>query len=75
MAVTRCVCFKTLFSDLLPLARRNGWTTVRQIGDATGCGTGCGSCRPYLAAMLDTGATSFHVRMDDAPPVPCPPEV
>jgi bacterioferritin-associated ferredoxin len=74
MAVTKCVCFRRRFAELLPFARANGWTTAGQIADATGCGTGCGGCRPYLAAMLATGATAFRVRIDDQPPVPCEPD-
>ena len=72
MAVTRCVCFRRAFRDLLPLARRNGWTTVAEVTEATGCGSGCGGCRRYLEAMLATGHTVFRVRMDDGPPQPCP---
>ena len=71
MAVTRCVCFKKRFADLLPLVRARGWTTLDEIGRATGCGTGCRGCRPYLAQMLVSGATCFRVTMDGLPPEPC----
>ena len=71
MSVTRCVCFRRTFAELLPLARANGWTDVAQVTMATGCGSGCGGCRRYLAAMLTTGATRFRVCMDDGPPEPC----
>ncbi len=74
MSVTKCVCFKTRFSDLLPRARAAGWTTVDDIATATGCGMGCRGCRPYLAAMLATGATCFQVKMDDQPPQPSAPD-
>ena len=74
MPVTRCVCFRGTFRALLARARAEGWTTVAEIGAATGCGSGCGGCRPYLAAMLATGATTFAVRSGDGPPVPCAPE-
>jgi len=72
MSVTRCVCFKKRFTDLLPLVRREGWTTLGQIALGTGCGTGCGGCQPYLAQMLATGATRFRVAIDGSPPQPCP---
>jgi len=70
MAVTRCVCFHTRFADLLPLARAGGWS-LADIAKATGCGTGCGGCRPYLAQMLASGATCFRVTMDGSPPQAC----
>lgn len=74
MAVTRCVCFQRRFTELLPLCRANGWTTVAEIRDATGCGTGCGGCRRYLEAMLQTGHTSFRVEMGPGMPQPQTPE-
>lgn len=74
MAVTKCVCFNRRFADLLPQARAAGWTTIAAIATHTGCGTGCGGCRRYLAAMLATGHTSFAVCMDDQPPRPAAPE-
>ena len=74
MAVTACVCFKKTFAQLLPLVRAKGWTTVAEIGRATGCGTGCGGCKPYLAAMLATGHVCYRVKMDDTPPQPCAPD-
>ncbi len=75
MAVTRCVCFQKTFRELLAQARANGWTTAAEISLETSCGLGCGGCRPYLQAVLDTGATCFAVRTDDvSPPRPCKPE-
>jgi LSD1 subclass zinc finger protein len=74
MSVTRCVCFRKTFRDLLPLAREQGWSTVAEITEATGCGSGCGGCRRYLEAMLTTGATRFAVCMDEGPPQPCAPD-
>lgn len=75
MAVTRCVCFKTSFAELLPKARAAGITDVDDIRSHFGCGSGCGGCRPYLEAMLETGATCFAVRNDrDEKPVPSEPE-
>ncbi|MBA3709095.1 MAG: (2Fe-2S)-binding protein [Planctomycetes bacterium] len=74
MAVTRCVCYRMTFAELRELARANDWTTVAQLSLATHCGMGCGGCRPYLQAMLDTGATCFAVRQGDQPPQPAAPE-
>jgi NAD(P)H-nitrite reductase large subunit len=74
MAVTRCVCYRRSFGELKKLAVGYGWTKVAQISKHTGCGTGCGSCVPYLQAMLKTGHTCFAVRSEGDPPVPAPPD-
>ncbi len=74
MAVTRCVCYRTTFRELRSLARSQGWSTVAEITTNTGCGAGCGGCRPYLQAMLTSGFTSFRVRVGGSDPEPCPPE-
>jgi bacterioferritin-associated ferredoxin len=47
------------FARLLPLARAGSWG-LDEIARATGCGAGCGLCRPYLRRMLATGETEFH---------------
>ena len=54
-----CICRSTAFEDLLPRARAHGWT-LDDIMRETGCGAGCGLCRPYLRRMLRTGETVFH---------------
>ena len=54
-----CVCRRMPFERLLPLARAGGWG-LDEIASATGCGAGCGLCRPYLRRMLATGQTEFH---------------
>jgi bacterioferritin-associated ferredoxin len=46
------------FAKLLPLAREHGWT-LQDVMRETGCGDGCGLCRPYLRRMLKTGETQF----------------
>jgi len=74
MAVTKCVCFNKPFAGLLDLCRHRQWTTVAEISQHTGCGTGCGGCRPYLVQMLKTGCTSYRVRQGDHPPEPAEPE-
>ncbi len=59
--VRACFCHARAFAELRVLALRFGWTTVADITQATGCGSGCGLCRPYLAQMLATGETAFAV--------------
>ena len=70
MSVTRCVCHQQTFADLKRLCKVNGWSTVGEISFETKCGLGCGACRPYLAAMLDTGAVSFTVADPGQKPKP-----
>ena len=57
--VTRCLCRGTTFAQLLPLARNGAWD-LDELMRRTGCGAGCGLCRPYLRRMLATGDTVFH---------------
>jgi bacterioferritin-associated ferredoxin len=54
-----CVCRRVPFASLLPLARAEGWG-LDELVAATGCGAGCGLCRPYLRRMLATGETEFR---------------
>ena len=54
-----CVCRRVPFAVLLPLARAEGWG-LEELAAATGCGAGCGLCRPYLRRMLITGETEFR---------------
>ena len=71
MSVTRCVCVRRTFATLLMQARAEGLATVPELTAATGAGGGCGSCRPYLAAMLAHGHTRFAVAVDGGEPRPC----
>jgi bacterioferritin-associated ferredoxin len=57
--VTRCLCRGVAFEQLLPLARAGEWK-LDELMRRTGCGAGCGLCRPYLRRMLATGETVFH---------------
>ncbi len=54
-----CVCRRVPFAVLLPMARAEGWG-LDELAAATGCGAGCGLCRPYLRRMLITGETEFR---------------
>lgn len=57
--VTTCLCRGITFAALLPRARSAGWDLAALMRE-TGCGAGCGLCRPYLRRMLATGETSFR---------------
>jgi bacterioferritin-associated ferredoxin len=57
--ITRCLCRNLTFAQLLPLAQANAWDLPALVRE-TGCGAGCGLCRPYLRRMLETGETVFH---------------
>jgi bacterioferritin-associated ferredoxin len=56
-----CLCCQLPFTALRAMAQASGWRSVEEIASATGCGEGCGLCRPYLARMLETGETAFAV--------------
>lgn len=60
MGVTRCVCHDVTFAALIDLARRTG-ADFAELSRLTGCGTGCGTCRPYIAAALATGRAELPV--------------
>lgn len=74
MTVTRCICHSKTFAELKALCAANEWTTVGEISLETRCGLGCGSCRIYLQAMLDTGATAFTIAEPGQKPKPAKPE-
>lgn len=57
MGVDRCVCRRVTFAELKAMSSPG--TTVEELSQRTGCGTGCGMCRPYVALMLRTGRTAF----------------
>lgn len=59
--VRACMCYPHTFAELKTMVGPHRWTTVQQISDAVGCGSGCGLCRPYLARMLETGETAFAI--------------
>jgi len=63
--VRQCCCYPYSFGEIKQLAEEHNWQTVDQIGDALGCGTGCGICRPYLARLLGTGETAFAIMTEE----------
>ena len=64
---TRCECRNLSFVGLLAYARRRGITDVADLIEATGCCTGCGSCRPLLEELLRTGKLRVGDRLIDFP--------
>ncbi len=64
LSVTMCVCLRVPFERLLPLARDQRWTLADLMRE-TGCGDGCGLCKPYLRRMLATGETTFGELLTD----------
>jgi bacterioferritin-associated ferredoxin len=62
--VERCVCFDTSFEEWLKLRRANGWT-MEQAAAHTGCGEGCGTCKPYLRVVAATGRTELPIMSYD----------
>jgi bacterioferritin-associated ferredoxin len=66
ISITHCLCRRTSFSDLLPLARASHWSLETLMAE-TGCGRQCGLCRPYLRRMLETGETVFHELLTERP--------
>lgn len=60
MAVDRCYCRGVPFVLLKELAALWG-PDLDRLSDITGCGTGCGMCRPYIRLMLETGRTDLPV--------------
>lgn len=60
MAVNRCVCHDVTFKRLVEMARDEG-LTLEQLSERTGCGTGCGTCVPYIRIALRTGQVDLPV--------------
>lgn len=60
MAVDRCYCHGVPFILLKDLAEIWG-PDLDRLSQITGCGTGCGMCRPYIRLMLETGKTDLPV--------------
>lgn len=53
------VCFcKTASNRDIASAISEGAHTVDQIGDHCGAGTGCGSCREFIAEMIEAAGAS-----------------
>lgn len=57
--IDRCVCMHMTFAELLAIARRDG-LDAEGLERATGCGSRCGMCVPYIEESLRTGRVVFH---------------
>ena len=55
--VRMCVCFNTTFAEL----KSAGVQSLEEAAERFGCGTNCGTCVPYIKAMLETGEVAFAV--------------
>jgi bacterioferritin-associated ferredoxin len=54
MSVSSCICYRTDFASLKAIADASGGG-LQELHAATGCGSRCGLCIPYIRAMLLTG--------------------
>lgn len=73
MHVDRCVCRNVTFARLRGLAELYG-PSIEPLAALTGCGTGCGLCRPYILRMLRTGEVRFKLITQEPAPPPGPGE-
>jgi NAD(P)H-nitrite reductase large subunit len=71
----RCKCRDLPFLGLLSYARKYGITDIEDLIAATGCCTGCGSCRPYLEELLKTGKLRVGGKLIDLPKIDVPLDV
>ena len=53
MIVDRCVCCRITFKHLLESSAKNGWR-ANDACEATGCGSRCGMCLPYIFKAFQT---------------------
>jgi bacterioferritin-associated ferredoxin len=67
LPVRACLCYHTTFARLKQIAQERRLSTLEEIARATGCGTGCGLCRPYIARMLMTGEVAFPILPPETP--------
>lgn len=58
--VDRCLCAGVTFEEFKRRAEKTG-ASLPELQKATGCGMGCGLCRPYLSLVLKTGRTRLPV--------------
>lgn len=54
---TICICHGVTAAAILGCGARS----VAGVGEATRAGTGCGSCRPEIAALLDSAGNADHI--------------
>lgn len=51
-----CLCKVATDRDIAD-AIQDGASTVDEVGDRCGAGTGCGSCREFIHGMIDEGGS------------------
>jgi assimilatory nitrate reductase catalytic subunit len=56
-----CVCLNVGVNTILDAIKDKSLIDVSKIADATGAGTGCGSCRPEIERLLHTAAQAATV--------------
>jgi assimilatory nitrate reductase catalytic subunit len=61
-----CVCLNVGVNAILDAIREKTLTSVAQISDATGAGTGCGSCRPEIERLLHGAANTSTNQQQNA---------
>jgi len=49
---TICNCMGVTRGEIIQAIKENKLTTVEEVGDATGAGTGCGGCQPDIEEIL-----------------------
>ena len=57
--VTKCVCHKKSFRDIIDFAQSNGLHSVEDLREEQYCSTKCKMCEPYIETALQTGEVSF----------------
>lgn len=65
MHVDRCICHNLTFEDLLALARDTG-LDAEALRKATGCGTSCGLCWPYVRLTIATSEVRHALSTPEA---------
>ena len=65
-----CVCNSVTDSDIRQ-AVRDGVSDIGQLGERTGCSTGCGCCAELAGAVLEEAMRERHSFLPMAP-APCP---
>ncbi len=56
--VDQCCCAGVTFAQLLTLIETRS-LNYEQLQDATGCGTQCAMCEPYVRLVIQTRKTAF----------------
>ncbi|MDR1544709.1 MAG: (2Fe-2S)-binding protein [Prevotellaceae bacterium] len=50
---TICNCMGVTHGEIVDAITADGLTTVDEVGEATGAGTGCGGCQDTIQEILD----------------------